>query len=163
MRFNAPRDSDEAALMNARKKEKKKLWELGKQPKNNAEWVALGEHMVKWHKDNNNVRNKNDFALRHGYVPSNLRKWTRLDEGFNEAYQVCVALCLERREQYMEQQQKLYLQYMKELPLYNLELADYEKEQAETEATNSKANVTVVYAQPKHTEAGDEWQKKGKE
>lgn len=131
---NPPRSSEEAALMNARKREKKIEKENCKKPTTESGWVSLSEEMKKWYEENPNARSRTSFPRTRGYTPFKFLKWRKESKTFADALESITAICLERRDEYMHSKDKLYLQYLKQLPQYDLEYAEYEMEKSAKES-----------------------------
>lgn len=115
-------------LMNARKKEKKKKLQEARKPQTNAEWVALSDDMKKQYELNITWRSKTDYARHFGYPPYKfVTEWRREHKYFDESIEAITYICASRRDEYMDSKDKLYLQYLKQLPQYDLEYMDYER------------------------------------
>jgi len=143
---NRNRSFDNIALMNARKKEKKVKFQLAKKPTDLALWVDLTDRMVNWYRTNPS-KNINDFARLYNYPPFIFKKWALEEDTpdyFKEGLQLCLYICADRRDTYMDYKDKLYLQYLKQLPLYDLDLKEYEKEmKMVNKETEANGNVSV--------------------
>lgn len=163
MRFNAPRNSEEAALMNARKKEKKKMLAASQKPTSPSGWTTLGEHFYKWVKENEWSKDIDDYANTHGYPAYSFKTaWVKESEIFKMFFEQATHITLSRRYKYMDLKDKYFLIVMKELPLYNWSLADYEKSLKKQEEETVKGNITYLASQFAKTEKGDEFEKKKK-
>lgn len=121
-----PGDCD-PTLMNARRKEKKALIARHKKPEKISEWLHLAEDIKKEYESNKHWRSKNDYARAKGYPPYKFLEWRKESEVFADALEYITYICASRRDEYMDSRDKLYLQYLKQLPQYDFEYADYEK------------------------------------
>lgn len=114
--------------MNARKKEKQQLFKDARKPSTLSEFVYLSEKMMKWFQENPDTKNILCFVYKHGYTWGEFKTWRKESEVFNKALETCVQMCYERREEYLKAEGKLSQAYLREQPLYNPMLAEYEKE-----------------------------------
>lgn len=148
MRMNA-RSPEEAALMNARKKEKKKKLLEAIKPTCNSEWLSLGEHWLKWVRENKWSMNLDDYANAHGYKPYTFKKdWVKespIHQGFLEQI---VAILHFRRNEYMAAKDKFHFQILKELPIYNWDYRDYEIERQKAEEQQNKEILVYMDSVP---------------
>lgn len=149
-----PGDMD-AASMNARKKEKKKQLTQAIKPISLSGWVALKDHWLAWIKTNEWSLNINDYAIAHGYPPYKFKKWAKESEVFQEGLEMALYICSQRRDRYMQQEQKFYMQVLKQLPQYDPDYADYEREIKAQEEAVSKGIINLVLPDVKRTEELD--------
>ena len=164
--YRGVRSTEEATLMNARKKEKKQLLVESKKPTCLSEWVALADEMKKHYLTHTHLRSKNDFARYKRYPPYKFFLWGKESQVFGEALEFITYLCAQRRDEYMDQKDKLYLQYLKQLPQYDFEFAEYEseKEKQKNEAILSSKQSIIYYGpQVAETEEGKKFQQKKKD
>lgn len=139
----------DAALMNARKKEKKKMLAESKKPSRPSEWLALGEHWLAWAKNNPWSTNIDDYANAHGYRAYTFKKdWPKESEVFKGYLEQCVSITHARRNAYMDLKDKFYLQILKELPLYNWDYRDYEADKATQDKSVFGRSEPVLLYQP---------------
>lgn len=122
---------NDIASMNARKKEKEKLFKNARKPSTLSEFVYLSEKMMKWFQDHPDTKNFLCFVYQNGYSWSEFKNWRKESEIFCKAIETCVQMCAERRERYLDARDKLSQVYLREQPLYNPMLSDYEKEMKE--------------------------------
>lgn len=142
-----PIDAD-PTYMNARIKEKKKRLKDARKPQNQSEFVYRAEHMIKWFKENTHMRNFLTYADRHGFTWSQFRSWRRESDAFSQAIETCMQICLERREEYLEKENKLSAIYIREQPVYNPMLSDYEIEKAKEDKSILEKYKEIVLYQP---------------
>lgn len=147
MRLNIPRSTEEAVLMNERKNEKKRLLKLARKPTCDSEWLQLAEHMRSWVRDNP-VKNIHSYSRQFGYAPSTLKLWRKESDIFRQAYEYCIITILERREAYLEERNQLGPQYLKELPLYNPDYAEYEMKKLKQEKSILGSSTPIQLYQP---------------
>lgn len=122
-----PLTPEAAALVNARKKEKNKKIMQARKPTCNSEWLALGEHWLKWVRVNKWSMNMDDYANAHGYKPYTFKKdWVKESEIHQGFLEQIVAILHFRRNEYMAAKDKFHFQILKELPIYNWDYRDYE-------------------------------------
>lgn len=138
-----PIDAD-PTLMNARIKEKKKLLKESRRPKSISDFVTLSDHMIKWFQDNPAIRNFLTYADRHGYTWSEFKSWRRESDYFFQAIERCMQICLERRETYLENENKLTAIYIREQPVYNPLLGDYEREMKQKDEERTGLKIIEV-------------------
>ena len=158
-----PGDAD-PILMNARKKEKKKLLTQAIKPSRASEWEALGQDWLKWVKTNEYSMNIHDYPIAMGYPPYKFKKeWAKESSIFRDYLEQCVYICAQRRDRYMDSKDKLYLQILKQLPQYDWEYKDIEDERVFKESLVDEVKWTTIIAPVQQTEKLDEFIKKQKE
>jgi hypothetical protein len=130
-------DKEKKALLNARKLEKKRMMECGRKPSKPAEWVLLGDMLVKWSQQSKSV-DIDDFARLHNFPPYYFStKWLGENEYFAECFQKALYNVGERRHAMLKDSEK-YL--MRTLPLYDLRLQDLDKQDKDQQRNQ---NITV--------------------
>jgi hypothetical protein len=150
VRLYGPRSAEEAAHMNARIKEKKLQLKLAKPPQKPSDFLNLADHMKQWFADNPNIRNLLTYAYKNGYTWTQFKKWRKDSEIFAHALETCFQICLERREEYLDKDKKLSASYLREQPLYNPILADYEIEKSKNDSSvlDKYAQIALTQYQP---------------
>lgn len=148
------------ALVNTRRKEKKSILQRGLKPSVLSEWVQLSEHMLAWFKTNQS-RNINDYAITHGYPPYKFKKWIHerdTPDVFRESFEMCVFIVADRREKYLDEKDKLYLLYLKQMPLYDWDYRDYENEKSSQDGSIFTQTTPIIFQQIiEKTPEGDAW------
>lgn len=155
-RLRSVEDDNERALMNARRREKQRELTEARKPKNTASWVALIDDMNAWYKANEWALDIDDYAVAKGYVPYKIyRDWPNEVELFKEHISSLYAMLKQRHNNIMMQEGKMSQLIMKERPLYNPRLAEYEQSLRKQDETQQPSNMTVYYKEIPRTTALD--------
>ena len=144
--------------MIARRKEKQRVLTMARKPQTGSEWDALIKDMKAWYAKNKWAMDIDDYAVAKGYVPYKInRDWPNENEAFKEHIASIYALIKQRHNKYMMEQGKMSLLILKERPLYNPVLAEYEQQLKKDEQT--APNITVQFPPVEKTAAFADYKK----
>lgn len=153
---NRPDSWHQASQMNARRREKQRQLTEARKPQKDAQWIALIDDMNAWYKANEWALDIDDYAVAKGYVPYKIyRDWPNEVELFKEHISSLYAMLKQRHNNIMMQEGKMSQLIMKERPLYNPRLAEYEQSLRKQDETQQPSNMTVYYKEIPRTPALD--------
>lgn len=160
-----PQSTEEAVLMNARHKEKKRELTDSKKPKVLSGWVSLIEDMRTFYTTNEWAVDIDDYAISKGYAPYKVRKqWPNHEPIFQEYIQELYAFLKSRHNALLIKEGKFAQIINRERPLYNPDLAEYEDKQKQDAAlAATKGIINYFGMQVNPTEAGKEFKQKQKD
>lgn len=162
-RLRSIEDDNERALMIARKKEKERILTMNRKPSKPAEWLKLIEDMDTWYKQNQWSMDIDDYAVAKGYAPYKIyRDWPAENELFKEHIATLYAFLKQRHNNLMISEGKMSQLIMKERPLYNPRLADYEQSLRKDDDTKPTA-MTVHFKEIPRTDALDKHEREKNE
>lgn len=125
-----PAHQSDLTLMNARRKEKKRMLTDAHKPKTRSDWVYLIDEMRAFYKNNDWAVDIDDYAISKGFAPYKIRKtWPNDEPLFQEYIQELYAYLKSRHNAILMKEGKFAQIINRERPLYNPDLAEYERAQ----------------------------------
>lgn len=147
-----PSQQSDLTLMNARRKEKKALFNSARKPSKTAEWVMLGERWHKWIAEHPESMDIDDFAHANGFAAYTFRKkWCNESEVFRDYIEDAFVKYKLRHNNYLITTDKFAPMIMRERPLYNKDLLEHDlklKQKEEQQPTT----IQVIMEPSKETQ-----------